>query len=77
MAVTILFAGIAGPECTFAQKSTPDKRAQEFETPARKIDRTGIKWVMPFSAALETAKQENRILAIKMIAFGSDSTGCW
>ena len=43
----------------------------------KKIDQTGIDWVMPFPDALAKAKKENRILAIKMIAFGTNSTGCW
>jgi hypothetical protein len=79
-AVTISFFGIAWPANMLAHESKPITVAQESEaeqdTP-KKIDQTGIKWVLPFSAALEKTKQEKRILAIKMIAFGTDSTGCW
>ena len=79
-AVTVSFFGIAWPANMLAPESKPITVAQESEAEQdipKKIDQTGIKWVLPFSAALEKAKQENRILAIKMIAFGTDSTGCW
>lgn len=78
--ITISFLGIAWPADLLTYGSKPVTVAQESEaeqdTP-KKIDQTGIRWVFPFSAALEKAKQQKRILAIKMIAFGTDSTGCW
>ncbi len=43
----------------------------------RKIDQTGIDWVTPFSKVMEEAKSQKRLIAIKMIAFGTNSSGCW
>lgn len=43
----------------------------------KKIDRTGVAWVLPFSEAVEKARKEDRLLAIKMIAFGTNASGCW
>ncbi|MBI2920548.1 MAG: hypothetical protein HYY18_05640 [Planctomycetes bacterium] len=40
-------------------------------------DCTGIEWTLPFQAALEKAKKENRLLLIKPIAFGTEKSGGW
>ena len=40
-------------------------------------DRTGIEWQIPFSLALDKAAAEKRLLAIKPVAFGTTSNGCW
>ncbi len=50
---------------------------QATENLGKKIDQTGINWSMPFSKANEKAKTQNRIIAIKMIAGGTNKTGCW
>lgn len=50
---------------------------REQQAVQKKIDQTGILWVMPFSKVLDAAKSQNRIIAIKMIAFGTDRSGCW
>lgn len=42
-----------------------------------KRDCTGIEWTLPFKAAVEKAKKENRLLLIKPIAFGTDRSGGW
>jgi hypothetical protein len=42
-----------------------------------KRDSTGIDWTLPFSAAREKAKKENRLLLIKPIAFGTEPDGGW
>ena len=58
-----------------AQDANQSERDVQSKT--KKIDQTGINWLMPFSAVLDKAKTEKRIVAIKMIAFGTNSTGCW
>ncbi len=40
-------------------------------------DQTGLDWVLPFKKALAKAKQEQRLLVIKPIAFGTDKDGGW
>ena len=40
-------------------------------------DRTGMKWELPFKAALEKAKAEGRLLLIKPVAFGTSPDGGW
>ena len=52
----------------FAQDPAPADRCK---------DRTGIRWVRPFKAALAKAKASKRLLLIKPIAFGTDSKGGW
>ena len=74
--VLALFLLVILPTPTIkAQQSTP--QSEQGQKLDKKIDQTGIKWVMPFSEALKKAKTEKRILAIKMIAFGTDKSGCW
>lgn len=43
----------------------------------RKLDQTGVQWSSTFAQAMERAKKENRLLMIKMIAGGTNSSGCW
>ena len=40
-------------------------------------DRTGIEWEVPFAAARAMAEEENRLLVIKPVAFGTTASGCW
>ncbi len=40
-------------------------------------DRTGMKWALPFQAALEKAKAQKRLLLIKPVAFGTSADGGW
>jgi hypothetical protein len=41
------------------------------------LDRTGIRWVVPFDTARAEARERQRLLLIKPIAFGSNREGCW
>ncbi len=41
------------------------------------LDRTGIKWVMPFAQARVEARRRNRLLLVKPVAFGTDRRGGW
>ena len=41
------------------------------------LDRTGLQWALPFEKALERAEQEDRLLLIKPVAFGTDRAGGW
>lgn len=41
------------------------------------LDRTGIRWTLPFKEALVRAKAEHRLLMIKPIAFGTTPDGGW
>jgi hypothetical protein len=40
-------------------------------------DRTGIDWVYPFEKARTKAAEEQRLLLIKPVAFGTSKDGCW
>ena len=40
-------------------------------------DKTGLNWVLPFKKAHEKAKQTQRLLMIKPVAFGTDRAGGW
>ena len=40
-------------------------------------DHTGIRWVLPFTAAKAKAHEEQRLLLIKPIAFGTSKDGGW
>ncbi len=40
-------------------------------------DQTGLDWVLPFKKALAVAKQQDRLLVIKPIAFGTAKDGGW
>ena len=40
-------------------------------------DKTGMKWVLPFSKAVDYAKKHKRVLMIKPVAFGTEPSGGW
>ena len=40
-------------------------------------DRTGMKWVLPFTKAQATAREQGRLLLIKPVAFGTSPDGGW
>ena len=40
-------------------------------------DKTGMNWVVPFSAAQTKAKETGRLLLIKPVAFGTSADGGW
>ena len=41
------------------------------------LDRTGVRWVLPFERAHATAKERGHPLLIKAVAFGTTKSGCW
>ena len=45
--------------------------------PPFKVDRTGIRWTLPFKAAQAKASREARLLLVKPIAFGTAPDGRW
>jgi len=47
------------------------------EAASKNLDKTGIRWELPFAKALERAKTEKRLLMIKPIAFGTSPDGGW
>ncbi len=51
--------------------------AAQDDAAERQKDRTGVAWVVPFTAALEKATKEKRLLMIKPIAFGTSKDGGW
>ncbi len=55
----------------------PNLAAQSKGTHPLLKDRTGIDWVLPFSAAKKKAATENRLLMIKPVAFGTSRDGGW
>jgi len=44
---------------------------------SKNLDKTGIRWQLPFEQALEKAKIEKRLLLIKPVAFGTSQDGGW
>lgn len=40
-------------------------------------DRTGIEWALPFESAMTRAREQQRLLLIKPVAFGTTRSGCW
>lgn len=40
-------------------------------------DKTGMRWELPFKAALKKAKDQKRLLLIKPVAFGTSPDGGW
>ena len=40
-------------------------------------DATGIAWVLPHDAAVKQARERQRLLLIKPIAFGTSKDGGW
>ena len=40
-------------------------------------DKTGMKWVLPFTKARATAREQGRLLLIKPVAFGTSADGGW
>ena len=51
--------------------------AQEAKPNPLLKDKTGMKWILPFSKALEHAKKNKRLLMIKPVAFGTEASGGW
>ncbi len=52
--------------------------AGEDEAPARlSMDKTGLRWIEPFTNAHAAAKAQKRLLFVKPIAFGTKPNGCW
>ena len=51
--------------------------AQSAAKKSRQLDRTGMNWVVPFERARKQAHQTGRLLLIKPVAFGTDSSGGW
>jgi len=47
------------------------------ESGSKNLDKTGIRWQLPFEQALEKAKKEKRLLLIKPVAFGTSRDGGW
>jgi len=41
------------------------------------LDKTGMKWALPFERALESASERGRLLLIKPVAFGTSRDGGW
>lgn len=57
--------------------SMSEQSASQAADLAFKNDLTGIHWELPFKSALERARSDKRLLAIKPIAFGTDKDGGW
>jgi hypothetical protein len=41
------------------------------------LDKTGMRWVLPFTQARQTAAENKRLLMIKPVAFGTSPDGAW
>ena len=55
----------------------PAALAAADETHPLSKDKTGMRWILPFEKARETAKQQGRLLMIKPVAFGTSADGGW
>jgi len=42
-----------------------------------RLDRTGIRWVLPYERAQATARKTKHPMLIKAVAFGTTKSGCW
>ncbi len=42
-----------------------------------RLDRTGIRWVLPYERTQATARKTNHPMLIKAVAFGTTKSGCW
>lgn len=65
-----------------AAGATPWVAANQVPAPAAddhpiQRDRTGVRWAFPFQKAQGEAKQRNRLLMVKPVAFGTTKSGCW
>ena len=76
MSALLLAVVITMPGLTLAQDSEPTPKIPPAGSPLRK-DKTGMRWVLPFTAALDYAKQTKRVLMIKPVAFGTEKSGGW
>ena len=47
------------------------------EKPDRQLDRTGVNWVIPYTAAVKQARERKRLIMVPIIAGGSQPNGCW
>ena len=59
-----------------APASAKARAGRQDDHPLQK-DKTGLTWVLPFTKALKTAEDGNRLLMIKPVAFGTDKAGGW
>ena len=55
---------------------SPSAVVQEEEGALGK-DKSGMKWVLPFTAAKKASADGRRLLLIKPVAFGTSSDGGW
>lgn len=55
---------------------SPSSVVQEQESALDK-DKSGMKWVLPFTAAKKASADGRRLLLIKPVAFGTSSDGGW
>ena len=55
---------------------SPSSVVQEQESALDK-DKSGMKWVLPFTAAKKASADGRRLLLIKPVAFGTSPDGGW
>jgi hypothetical protein len=65
-----------GPKTEQPKPKTKEPGAQPKAHPLHK-DKTGLLWVLPFTAAKAKAVAGTRILMIKPVAFGTSADGGW
>ena len=59
-----------------SKKQSKNESKNERSNPL-KLDKTGMRWVMPFAKARALATKQNRVLMIKPVAFGTEASGGW
>jgi hypothetical protein len=64
-----------------AEDTAPEASPEALPTvppdhPVR-LDRTGIRWVLPYERTQATARKTKHPMLIKAVAFGTTKSGCW
>ena len=62
-----------------AQEAPPkhQPKPQPKKSNPLELDKTGLRWVLPFKTARERAAKTARVLMIKPVAFGTEASGGW
>ncbi len=65
---------LVAQEAPQAESIAQDRASAEHPL---QLDKTGMRWVLPFARARKTAAERKRLLMIKPVAFGTSPDGGW
>ena len=71
LATTVTGEALAQNKASKVGPSPAEKRV------AKPLDRSGVRWNLPFATAVERAKRDRRMLMVVVIAGGTRPNGCW